>query len=155
MLRRLGRWLKSYRVYRLEQDYLRRTDIRGLMYDSVYVRLHREGWLLIRAGYAWNGCSPKYDVLGMVLGTPEGTVNARGVPRTYYPSLVHDAFYQMSSHLPRLRRKDVDRLFLDMLRQEGFGAALLYYWVVRLFGRTAWGGANDSCGESLYRDRKN
>jgi len=148
------RWVKAYLCYRLEKDYSRQVPVRGFMYTNKYICLEPDGHLLINAGYEWNGCTPKFDFLGAVLGTPEGVLNPKGYPMTYFPSLVHDALYQASAGAKmvvapdqatgeeRFSRKDVDLLFYAMLREEGFKLAFFYYMAVRLWGQKSWGQKN-------------
>lgn len=150
LIRVFGRFASTYRIFRLKSDYSCGTglDLRsvasfrgevGCAFKNDYVWVGSSGGVLVSAGYAWNGCSPKIELFGMVIGTPEGVLNSSGVPRTYYPSLIHDVFYQVSGEVSGLDRKVVDRLFLEMLKEEGFGAAWLYYLVVRMFGGRVWG----------------
>ncbi len=56
--------------------------------------LEKGGRFTVMRGYAWNGCSPKYCLFDILLGTPDGVVDSRtGRPKTFYASLVHDALY--------------------------------------------------------------
>ncbi len=54
-------------------------------------------------------------------------------PKTYYASLVHDALYQYLDTIP-IPRKEIDRVFLEMLKETAFPLAFLYYIAVRIFG---------------------
>jgi len=65
--------------------------------------LEKGGRITVMRGYAWNGCSPKYCLFDILLGTPEGVVDSRTRrPKTFYASLVHDALYQfVPDGLPR------------------------------------------------------
>lgn len=135
---RLVRWEGRYRCYELEADYVRVLSLRGYEYDGRYIRLERGGKLYVSRGYRWNGCSPKFAVLGMVLGTPEGVLGFHGYALTYYPSLVHDVLYQVGKEMG-LDRREVDGIFLVMLGEEGFGMRWVYWVVVRVWGGFAWG----------------
>ena len=97
--------------------------------------IERNGAITVTHDYTWNGCSPKFHVLDLLFGTPEGVVNARtGQRKTYYASLVHDALYQfLADDLP-LTRAQADRCFLALLRESAFLLAPLYWGFVRLFG---------------------
>lgn len=135
--------MKSYLCYELEENY-------GLFFehrpkkDLKYKHIHfgRDGGLRIKEGYKWNGCSPKINFFGMVVGTPEGVIDKQTMlPKTYYPSLVHDAFYTLNNIFPGqvgMTRSQVDFIFLKMLWSYKFRAAILYYFMVRIFGRKAW-----------------
>lgn len=90
--------------------------------------------ILIRAGYAWNGCTPKrwYPVLGWV-GTPD-------FKETILGSLFHDALYQFhhTQHFP-LHRSDCDLIFKVIIeRSGGKKIAAVYYTAVVKFG--SWSG---------------
>lgn len=94
-----------------------------------------EGVITITRGYAWDGCTPKFYLLDLVFGTPDGVVLLRtGRPKTYYASLVHDALYQfLPDELP-LSRAQADRCFLDLMTESGFMLRYVYYFAVRAFG---------------------
>lgn len=92
-------------------------------------------------GYAWDGCSPKFYLWEVYFGTPDGIIGERGKPKTYYASMVHDLLYQHRVRLGKehkVKRKDVDQLFLDELKKEGFKLAQFYYVMVRIFGGLYW-----------------
>lgn len=93
------------------------------------------GKITVTRGYAWNGCSPKFCVFDLMLGTPEGVVHHQtGRPKTYYASMVHDALYQfMSDGLP-LKRRHADDFFRRLLEEADFSPAWLYWLAVRAFG---------------------
>lgn len=107
--------------------------------DTGKVRLEilHQGIIKVNAGYAWDGCSPKFKIGDlMLLGTPDGVPDpATGLPKTYYASLVHDALYQFMDD-PRMpySRKEMDEIFHDILIDVGFSFSNLYYYGVRCFG---------------------
>jgi hypothetical protein len=92
------------------------------------------GFLTVRKGYRWNGCSPKrwVPLLGWV-GTPDTDRNLLG-------SGVHDLLYQASGGegFP-FSREEVDGLFLEILRASRFGMARTFHAAVKQFGGTSWG----------------
>lgn len=95
---------------------------------------HEAGYRIIRAGYTWNGCSPKrrVPILGWV-GTPD-------TPRNVWASLVHDAGYQFSGTAHwHLSREMEDLIFLANLRLCRFPLAAAYHGAVRDFGAAFWG----------------
>jgi hypothetical protein len=49
--------------------------------------------------------------MDMVIGTPEGVMNSLGVPKTYYPSLVHDVLYRIG------RKLGMERAWVDDLER--------------------------------------
>ena len=116
--------------FRLDADYAFADD--G---GRVRLVLERNGAITVTRGYAWNGCSPKFRVLDLLVGTPEGVVNARtGQRKTYFASLVHDALYQFLDDGLPLARKQADLVFLFLMRESGFRLAPVYWLFVRAFG---------------------
>lgn len=85
------------------------------------------------SGYAWDGCTPKWSLLNLVIvGVPDGHVDHRTMkPFTYHASLVHDALYQYLDSVP-VPKAEIDRLFLKMLGD--FKLRRLYYLAVKYFG---------------------
>ena len=73
-MKRLTRYKKGYQIWKLEKDCQLKTPLTGFNYQHDYFDLDDSGKLRIKTGYAWNGCSPKVAILGMVFGTPEGTL---------------------------------------------------------------------------------
>lgn len=95
-------------------------------------------------GYAWDGCTPKFEFLDIYIGVPDGThreqtvfcgddYNTSWVPKTYYASLVHDVFYQFKADIP-VSRKTADLIFLRLMQRANFKLAYPYYLAVRAFG---------------------
>jgi hypothetical protein len=100
-----------------------------------WLEVTKTGAITILSGYAWDGCSPKLCVLDLVLGTPDGVVDARtGRPKTYYASLVHDAMYQFLGDGLGLPRADADRFLLRLMSATGFTFRYIYFAAVRLLG---------------------
>lgn len=133
-------------VFRLDADY--DHDVRGHLpsgwnEEATFVDASGKPRLTIRAngtarvlaGYAWDGCTPKVVACDVVLGTPDGATHAlTGKPKAYYASLLHDALYQfLDADLP-MRRKDADRVFLELLARDSFAPRGVYFAAVRLFG---------------------
>lgn len=137
------RWL-----YRLEASYSWESQ-HPISEDLVFrdksgeVRLVLEkgGKITVTRGYAWNGCSPKFCVADLLLGTPEGVVHRdTGKPKTYNASLVHDALYQFLRDGLPLTRRHADAFFRRLLEESDFAPAWLYWLAVRLFGWLVWRG---------------
>ena len=122
-------------IFRLEREYRRETDFKGIPFASLWLDIFDDGTFRIATGYAWNGCTPKFSLFDLIiLGTPDGIVDVEMLqPKLYYPTLVHDALYQYYAW-HQLTRKQVDDLFLKMMREVKFKPAWLYYAVVRLLG---------------------
>jgi len=70
-------------------------------------------FITVNTGYSWNGCSFAIDTI-----------------ETYCAGCIHDAFYQFNF----LPRKTADLAFYDLLKQNKFPFAKIYYISVRLFG---------------------
>lgn len=98
-------------------------------FENEWIRI-KGSKMTINKGYSWDGCSPKVEVLDLIIGTPDGR-DSNGFPITYFASLVHDALYQWKGE-HGIKRKEADKLFLTMLK--GFKLKWIYYLVVRAFG---------------------
>ena len=89
----------------------------------------RQGRLVIRARYAWDGAS---FVLFRWFGTPRAWI---------LPSLVHDALYQLirDGLMDRQYRDAADRLFRELLIERGVWRIVAWgaYYAVRVFGNFA------------------
>ena len=154
------RWNRNVHTWKLGTDVTGPVPVRGVSYEDHYMRLTEDGTLTVRGRYAWNGCSPKFAIAGMVFGTPEGMIPYRSErhrirnalaglgygslewrqPKTYWASLFHDSLYQLSDRFAdSMSRADADRLFFDLLKACRFPRARLYYWAVRLTGALFWG----------------
>lgn len=116
-----------------------------LLYESPSVSFHgpdgrewmrfEDGVRIVRAGYAWNGCSPKRycRLLRRWVGTPD-------YPATLRASRDHDADYQFAhtEHYP-FDRMQADIMFRETLKTENFKLANAFYGAVRDFGGKHWG----------------
>jgi len=129
-------------VYRLERSYswdsgyqvpadLVFRDAKG----KVRLVIETTGRMTVMRGYSWNGCSPKFCLFDILIGTPDGVVHVgTGRPKAYFASLVHDALYQFLPLSAPLTRADADRVFLRLLAESTFAPRRLYWLAVRLFG---------------------
>ncbi|MEQ6166935.1 DUF1353 domain-containing protein [Ekhidna sp. MALMAid0563] len=93
-------------------------------------------------GYAWDGCTPKFNLLHITWGNFDGkmikhkeTVSGKTTyhPMTYYASMVHDVLYQYKRCVP-VTRKEADLIFYQQLKEAKFMWAWFFYAGVRLFG---------------------
>lgn len=100
-----------------------------------WLEIHPNGCAVVKAGYAWDGCTPKFSLWDILVGTPDGVPHPiTQKPKAYYASLLHDAFYQfLDAGLP-LTRATVDAIFLEILTRDGFAPRQFYYQSVRYFG---------------------
>jgi hypothetical protein len=99
------------------------------------LEIHANGDVRILAGYAWDGCTPKFSLFDIVFGISDGIPNEKTKkPKAYYASLLHDALYQfLDADLP-LSRAQADRVFLELMTRDRFAPRLPYYAAVRAFG---------------------
>ena len=132
------RWL-----FQLEKDYSFKSEEVSIQPNedlefrdechSLWLEIKEDGTITVKEGYAWDGCSPKFNILDLFwVGTPDGAID-EGKPITYYASLVHDALgqFRKEEEMP-FNRKQRDFIFAEML--EGFTFQKLYYMAVRIFG---------------------
>lgn len=106
-------------------------------FSREWLSIDEEGFITIPAGYSWNGCSPSVKCFDWgYIGPPNGTIQKdTGVHKTYFASVVHDALYQFMDdpNMP-YTRKQIDKIFLSMLREAKFSLRYPYYYSVRWFG---------------------
>jgi len=108
---------------------------------KVRLVIETSGRMTVTRGYSWNGCSPKFCVLDLLIGTPDGVVDAdTGRPKTYFASMVHDALYQFLQAESPISRREADRCFLRLLTESHFALRYVYWAAVRVFGRLVWHG---------------
>ena len=84
------------------------TDKDGITWGKI-----DHGYLTIKKGYAWNGCTIVPDT-----------------EQTYTASLLHDFGYQFHY----AKRNVVDKIFHKQLVEDKFRYAEIYYLGVRIFG---------------------
>jgi hypothetical protein len=107
---------------------------------AIRLILERGGRITVTPGYAWNGCSPKFCFLDLLIGTPDGVVHARtGRPKTYFASMVHDALYQFLQADSPVNRRQADACFLHLMAESEFALRYLYWAAVRMFGWLVYG----------------
>jgi hypothetical protein len=132
LLRYFGHPDNSWR-YALAHDYGMYTRyLRDVHFQNKWLTI-KGGDLVIKAGYAWDGCSPCLSVLGLFyLGPPDGA-QLLGNPATYHASLVHDVLCQFRHQVPISKATSV-AIFRELLDKAGFPLARLYATAVALFG---------------------
>lgn len=135
---------RVYKFVHRTDEYIR-TNLKGVSYE------HEDGWLKIEPdgtfyfrtscqnGYAWDGCSPKWELMDFLIGTPDCRLDyITQQPMTFFASMTHDIFYQFKKEVP-ISRKTADVLFRLILRDSGFKWTALYYFFVRRFGGIFFG----------------
>jgi len=97
--------------------------------------LKKSGMITVTEGYAWDGCSPKFCMVDILFGTPDGVIDSTThLPKTYHASLVHDALYQFLRKGLPFNRAQADNIFLRLMWERGFAPRSLYWLAVRLIG---------------------
>jgi hypothetical protein len=119
---------------KVDKDYVFR-DKKG----KIRLVIETSGKLTVMKGYSWDGCSPKFCILDIMIGTPDGAVYApTGKPKTYFASMVHDALYQFLDAEAPITREQADRCFLELMEESKFVLRGLYWSAVRLLGHLVW-----------------
>jgi hypothetical protein len=142
---------KNTWIFLIERNQSIKTNrITGVYHDSTRLKIEPLGEtmtaVVIKASaeyrgpgpFAWDGCTPKWSILDIVVGTPDGVISPETErPKTYYGSLVHDALYQFA---PRnlVTRKQADLIMLDEMTATGFFWRHVYYAFIRVFGGYWW-----------------
>lgn len=120
---------------------------------TVRLVVETTGRITVMRGYSWNGCSPKFCVFDILIGTPDGVVHARtGKPKTYYASLVHDALYQFLLLDASIKRRDADGFFLRLMEESAFAPRYVYWLAVRVVGWVVWLGKRRARGWAGSRE---
>lgn len=101
--------------YQLTADYHIQTKITGFYIPSFFLTLNKDGLLVIRRGYAWDGPSgPTVDTLTFMRG-----------------SLVHDAFYQLLRTgcflNPEKVRRQADKLLKEICLEDKMCSLRAWY----------------------------
>lgn len=105
---------------------------KSIYFSNEWVFL-KDGKMSILPRYSWNGCSPKYSIMGLEIGTPDGAIDkATQKQMCYRASMFHDALYQFNIG----SRKEADKIFLKLMPK--FPLRHLYYFVVRILGWNSW-----------------
>jgi len=131
-------------VYCIKEDFEYKSSIKDREFENEWLKLETDGKVIVKGtnkkGYAWDGCSPKIKMKDVYFGTPEAVLNYdKGKSKTYYASLIHDVFYQFSKSVKSfIARKEVNKEFYVMLKEDNFRFARPYYRAVRLFGWLVW-----------------
>jgi len=131
-------------IYCITKNYKHKTAITGREFENDWLKLEKNGTVTVKGtnknGYAWDGCSPKIKFKDIYFGTPEAVLNYdTGKSKTYYASMIHDILYQFHKEItPALKRRDVDKEFYFIMKQNKFRMAFVYYTVVRVLGWWHW-----------------
>lgn len=136
--------MKNYLAYKegykyvVEDTFFIQTSINGFSILTDYINLYRDGTLLIRKGYAWDGASgPAIDTLNFRRG-----------------SLVHDALYQLirEDRLPFSYRKRADDELIRICKEDGM--LMPRRWWVKLAVNTFGANAVEHANPVLFAPEK-
>ena len=133
-----NRWL-----FRLDHEtYYNQDIITGFEYDHGWVHIKPNGEIKLTCSlehdFTWDGCTPKWVIMDLVVGTPDGAVyTLSGLRQTQRASLIHDVLYQFAPR-DKVTREQVDKLFYLEMKKTNFKWAWVYWKAVRLFGRHWW-----------------
>lgn len=106
------KYKKGYK-YQLHEDYKVIVGVLGQDVNTEYIRLSKEGELLIRKGYAWDGPSgPTFDTEAFMRG-----------------ALVHDALYQLMREelIAQSFRLVADDELKRMCKEDGMSSFRAWY----------------------------
>ena len=125
--------------YALTQDYTFFCGIVGNAVRTRWVVLDNDGWVTVKAGFVWDGCSgPTYDSANTMLA-----------------GLGHDALYWLMRHtslLSKYWRRHADDHFDKVLKRSGMSVARRWYYheAVKAFGGPS---ANPKNKRKIYSAR--
>lgn len=124
--------------YQLEQRAAHRFPVLAeVNYSNEWVTIH-DGWMVVRAGYAWDGCSPAWAVPGtsLWLGAPDGPLGPDGRPVAWRASLFHDALCQFRGDIPGVTKAASVAVLAELLLLDAAPRwmRVLYPFVVQHFG---------------------
>lgn len=119
---------KKHYKYLLNEAYRHfDEELKGFSFRNEWVTIHN-GQMIVNKDYAWDGCSPKVKMVGVVVGVPDGKFD-----ECKFPSLIHDVFCQFIKVIP-VTKKIVVGIFLKMLKAVKWYLADEYAYAVDKFG---------------------
>lgn len=120
--------IKNRYFYRLKGDYILFVpSLQNYIFEGEFLQV-KNGNVIVKNGYAWNGNTPKTLFLGILFGTPDGFLG-----HTLEASLLHDALYQYGKKF-NLSRKEADKIYFEDLKRLDWQLAKVYNFFVRLLG---------------------
>lgn len=130
------------------EDFVYYNDVlKGRHFEGKWLKIE-DGIITVRGsqdnnrGYAWDGCTPKFNFLQITWGNFDGqlykhTIQSDGStsykPRTYYASMVHDVLYQYKRCAP-VTKAEADKIFYHQLKEAKWIWARFYWFGVTTFG---------------------
>lgn len=125
--------MKKAWLYCLDAPYtITHPLLNGIEFSNDWVVISG-GKMTISARYAWDGCTPRYHVAGLVsIGVPNGILRL-GKPWTYFASLVHDVFCQFRYQI-FISKQSVVQIFDDILKRDKWPLRRPYVFAVDRLG---------------------
>lgn len=133
--------------YRLEHDIVfESSHLRGVYLRNEWVTIEN-CVMTIKAGYAWDGCTPSYFILkgsilpkGLWFGVWDGPRGNNGRPVTWRASLFHDALCQFIEDIVGLNKEKTLLIFETIMVEDmtPLWMVSLYVSAVRKFGPQDW-----------------
>jgi len=112
--------------YQLVEPHFTNTSIKGFSCDNIYFTLTKDGQIIVKALYAWDGAS------GPTIDDKDISVQERNElrSRTAVPSLNHDVKYQMLrlGIIPIEYKSIIDQELHDDLEFRGFNSLRCDIW---------------------------
>lgn len=130
--------MKQYKFTNRETQVIYNSRTENILFWNDWLTIS-DGTIAVKREYSWNGCKPKFVWLDIMWGTPDGKMidTWRGDENiTRCASMVHNALYQFKKEVYKegVTRKMADQIFYDIMKQDGFKLAKLYYLIARAFG---------------------
>lgn len=126
-------------IYKLAGEFsYKSTSLSNIKFSNEWGRIENST-IYIKAGYAWDGCSPKFKIGNKVIGVWDGWNYKDGWPLTYYASLVHDFLCQFKDTVPMTKEQTL-LLFREMLDARGWPFTDIYVKAVDMFGPQRFAG---------------
>jgi len=126
--------------FKLEEDFLHEHSLLlGVEFENDFVKIDN-GSILIRKGYAWDGCSPsKLIAIGRILpqglwfGPWDGPRYHDGLTVSHKASLVHDALCQFRNEIHGIDKQLSVDIFTDLLI-----ANYAPVWMIRIYPKVVY-----------------
>lgn len=133
--------------YKLADPFMFRSPyLEGVSFHNDWLDIE-EGIMMIRAQYAWDGCTPAYCIIdggensdGFWIGIWDGPVGPDGKRATWMATVVHDALCQFREEIHGLTKEKTIAIFKSLLKQNNCPCCIvtLYPKAVDLFGPQEW-----------------
>lgn len=55
------KWIHGTYIYKLDRSYDYQSRIKGYTYKNKWLKISEDGLIVVKKGYAWDGCTPKLN----------------------------------------------------------------------------------------------